>query len=69
MTSVMGSGEWTGYIAESLDAQTTRFDFRGGGATTAMNNSLVLSLKDCVIRGSEEFGAKRVQGGPRMVKQ
>ena len=48
MTSVMGSGEWTGYIAESLDAQNSRFDFRGGGATTAMNDSLYALLARAV---------------------
>lgn len=41
MTFVMGSGESARYIAEeSLDAQNSRFDLRGGGATTAMNKSL-----------------------------
>jgi hypothetical protein len=35
--SVMGAGGTEGYIAESLDPQEAKFDFRGGGATTAMN--------------------------------
>ncbi len=70
MTPVMGSGEWTGYIAESLDAQNSRFDFRGGGATTAMNDSLGFSCHGC-IKGEapkdlEPDGIER--GGPRTVR-
>ena len=43
MMSVMESDEWTGYIAKSLAVQKSRFEFRGGGATTAMNESLGFS--------------------------
>jgi hypothetical protein len=46
MTSVMDPGESTGYIAESLDPQNSRFDFKGGGATTAMNESLDFRLPE-----------------------
>lgn len=37
--SVMGAGGTDGYIAESPDPQWSRFDFRGGGATTAMKET------------------------------
>ena len=48
--SLRGSGEWAGYIAESLDPRNSRVDFKGGGATTAMNNSLDFSRLGCIIR-------------------
>jgi len=35
--SVMDAGGADEYIAESLDPQRSKFDFKGGGATTAMN--------------------------------
>lgn len=37
--SVMGAGDTAGYIAELPDPQMSRFDLKGGGATTAMNES------------------------------
>ena len=38
----MDSGGSAGRIADSLDPQKSRFDFKGGGATTAMNNPLMV---------------------------
>lgn len=59
MTSVMGSGGWTGYIAESLDAQNSRFDFSGGGATSAMNDSTGFSCQACMMREyPKDFGTR-----------
>jgi hypothetical protein len=60
MMFVMGSGESARYIAdESLDAQNSRFDFRGGGATTAMNKSLDFASLGREYGGPDGFGNQR----------
>jgi hypothetical protein len=37
--SVMGADAAEGYMAELLDPQRSKFDLKGGGATTAMKES------------------------------